>query len=107
MDGHNDLPWAIRTRAGGSLIDADPRGHLDGYHTDFPRLRQGGAGAQFTDLPAAVAAVPDGAALIVRPGSYSPFAIAGKGIAIVGEGDGVVLASTSSATAASMRHSGV
>ncbi len=47
VDGHNDLPWAIRTRARGSLHVADPRGHLDGYHTDFPRLRDGGVGAQF------------------------------------------------------------
>ena len=47
VDGHNDLPWAIRTRAGGSLEQADPRDHLAGYHTDFPRLRRGGVGAQF------------------------------------------------------------
>ncbi|GBD84811.1 membrane dipeptidase [bacterium BMS3Abin02] len=46
-DGHNDLPWAIRVRAGGSLDVADPRTRLDGYHTDFPRLREGGVGAQF------------------------------------------------------------
>ena len=47
VDGHNDLPWAIRTRAGGALDVADPRTRLDGYHTDFPRLREGGVGAQF------------------------------------------------------------
>lgn len=47
VDGHNDLPWAIRSKAAGSLDTADPRGHLDGYHTDFPRLRSGGVGAQF------------------------------------------------------------
>lgn len=47
VDGHNDLPWAIRMRAGGSLDVADPRTRLDGYHTDFPRLREGGVGAQF------------------------------------------------------------
>ena len=46
----------------------------------------GGAGAHFTDLPAAVAAVPDGATLRVRSGSYSPFAVQGKGLRIVGEG---------------------
>jgi membrane dipeptidase len=47
VDGHNDLPWEIRVRAGGSLADADPRLHLDGYHTDFPRMIDGGVGAQF------------------------------------------------------------
>ena len=45
----------------------------------------GGPGSQYTDLPAAVAAVPDGATLRVRPGNYTPFAIAGKGLAVVGE----------------------
>ena len=47
VDGHNDLPWAIRTRAHGSLAEADPRLPLEEYHTDFPRLLQGGVGAQF------------------------------------------------------------
>jgi membrane dipeptidase len=48
VDGHNDLPWAIRT-------DPAARGRVDRYdlrrrtrgHTDFPRLRAGGVGAQF------------------------------------------------------------
>src|SRR5258707_15858961 len=47
IDGHNDLPWRLRTR--------DPHGTLDiagdlrgaGLHTDLPRLREGGVGAQF------------------------------------------------------------
>ena len=47
VDGHNDLPWEIRTRAGGSLATADPRHRLPGYHTDFPRMLAGGVGAQF------------------------------------------------------------
>lgn len=47
VDGHNDLPWAIRTKAQGSLADADPSRHLAGYHTDIPRLLAGGVGAQF------------------------------------------------------------
>jgi membrane dipeptidase len=47
IDGHNDLPWALRTRAGGDLAAADPGGHLPGYHTDIPRLLAGGVGAQF------------------------------------------------------------
>ena len=46
VDGHNDLPWEIRTRAGGSLAAADPRKHIEGFHTDFPRMRVGGVGVQ-------------------------------------------------------------
>ncbi|MEU6895712.1 dipeptidase [Streptomyces sp. NPDC046557] len=48
VDGHNDLPWALRERARYDLdrldIAADQRGTL---HTDIPRLRAGGVGAQF------------------------------------------------------------
>ena len=47
VDGHNDLPWALRTRAGSDLDEADPCVTLDGYHTDVPRLAEGGVGAQF------------------------------------------------------------
>jgi membrane dipeptidase len=47
FDGHNDLPWAIRLGAEGSLETADPRGPLPDYHTDVPRLLEGGVGAQF------------------------------------------------------------
>lgn len=47
VDGHNDLPWEIHTRAGGSPTAVDPRGHLPGYQTDFPRMRTGGVGVQF------------------------------------------------------------
>jgi membrane dipeptidase len=47
IDGHNDLPWELRTRAGSDLDEADPSGHLAGYHTDVPRLLKGGVGSQF------------------------------------------------------------
>jgi len=47
VDGHNDLPWELRVRAGSDLDVADPCKHLDGYHTDVPRLATGGVGAQF------------------------------------------------------------
>ncbi len=42
-----------------------------------------GLGANFTDLPAAVAAVPDGAVLEVRAGNYSGFAIVNKGLSVL------------------------
>ncbi|MFD0144648.1 MULTISPECIES: dipeptidase [unclassified Streptomyces] len=48
VDGHNDLPWALRKQAGYDLdrldIAADQTGAL---HTDLARLRAGGVGAQF------------------------------------------------------------
>jgi membrane dipeptidase len=48
VDGHNDLPWALRTQAGYDLdrcdIATDQTGVL---HTDLARLRAGGVGAQF------------------------------------------------------------
>ena len=48
VDGHNDLPWALRIHAGYDLdrcdIAADQTGRL---HTDLARLRAGGVGAQF------------------------------------------------------------
>jgi hypothetical protein len=45
----------------------------------------GGPGSHFTSLPAAVAAVPDGAVLIVRSGNYQSFALNGRGLTILGE----------------------
>lgn len=42
FDGHNDLPWAMRER--GELDIERPQPSV---HTDLPRLRAGGVGAQF------------------------------------------------------------
>ncbi|NUP36759.1 MAG: membrane dipeptidase [Streptomyces sp.] len=48
VDGHNDLPWALREQVAYDLdrldVSADQSGRL---HTDIPRLRAGGVGAQF------------------------------------------------------------
>ncbi len=51
----------------------------------------GGPGSHFRDLPEAVAAVPDGATLRVRPGSYSDFGFAAKGLQILGDGAAAVV----------------
>ncbi|GHF16118.1 membrane dipeptidase [Streptomyces griseoluteus] len=63
VDGHNDLPWALREQVAYDLdardIAGDQAAHL---HTDLPRLREGGVGAQYwsvyvrSDLPDAVPA---------------------------------------------------
>ncbi|MFD7133667.1 dipeptidase [Streptomyces sp. NPDC059894] len=63
VDGHNDLPWALREQVRYDLdardVAVDQRAHL---HTDIPRLRAGGVGAQYwsvyvrADQPGAVPA---------------------------------------------------
>jgi len=65
VDGHNDLPWALRQRVKGDLaaIDLSVDQSATGLHTDLPRMRAGGMGAQFWSVfvpcalpgPAAVA----------------------------------------------------
>ncbi|MEU4897436.1 dipeptidase [Streptomyces sp. NPDC044780] len=48
VDGHNDLPWALREQVRYDLARRDIAGDLSAYtHTDIPRLRAGGVGAQF------------------------------------------------------------
>jgi membrane dipeptidase len=47
VDGHNDLPWRLRTSVDGDLDAADPGGHLPEFHTDISRLLAGGVGGQF------------------------------------------------------------
>jgi membrane dipeptidase len=46
VDGHNDLPWALRERPGG-LAAVDLAAPVPDLHTDLPRLSAGGVGAQF------------------------------------------------------------
>jgi membrane dipeptidase len=47
IDGHNDLPWHMRTEHGASFAKCDIAQVQPKNHTDIPRLRQGGVGAQF------------------------------------------------------------
>ena len=48
IDGHNDLPWAIRQHPDGpSDLDAYDLTVRTPGHTDLPRLRAGGVGGQF------------------------------------------------------------
>ncbi|MGW4302426.1 dipeptidase [Streptomyces sp. NPDC004646] len=63
VDGHNDLPWALREQVAYDLTARDIAGHQNAHlHTDLPRLREGGVGAQYwsvyvrSDLPDAVPA---------------------------------------------------
>ncbi|MDH6701920.1 dipeptidase [Streptomyces sp. MAA16] len=61
VDGHNDLPWALREQVAYDLDARDIAVPQDAHlHTDLPRLRAGGVGAQYwsvyvrSDLPDAV-----------------------------------------------------
>jgi membrane dipeptidase len=48
LDGHNDYPWALRgLDSGRDFAKADIARSVPALHTDIPRLRQGGVGAQF------------------------------------------------------------
>ncbi|KQY65118.1 MULTISPECIES: dipeptidase [unclassified Brevundimonas] len=50
IDGHNDLPWALRQGHGNDPYAVDLSANLDAstdLHTDIPRLRAGGVGGQF------------------------------------------------------------
>jgi membrane dipeptidase len=68
VDGHNDLPWALRVLG----RPADLAAGVPGLHTDLPRLRAGRVGAQFWSVyvpcsftgPAAVATVLEQVALV-------------------------------------------
>ena len=62
VDGHNDLPWALREQVGYDLdardIAVDQTGALQ---TDIPRLRAGGVGAQFWSVYVATSLTGDDA----------------------------------------------
>jgi membrane dipeptidase len=47
VDGHNDLPWAIRAGFGSDPVLAALTGPVQETQTDLPRLSDGGVGAQF------------------------------------------------------------
>ncbi|MER7766415.1 dipeptidase [Kitasatospora sp. NPDC096140] len=58
VDGHNDLPWAMREQAGYDLRALDlAADQSDRLHTDLARLAEGGVGAQFWSVyvPASLA----------------------------------------------------
>ena len=57
IDGHNDLPWELRTHYNSDLDAADLTRRRPDTHTDIPRLVEGGVGGQFWSVyvPAALA----------------------------------------------------
>ena len=62
IDGHNDLPWQLRTKSDSGFDKLDislPQPSLD---TDLPRLRKGGVGAEFWSAYAPVETMRKGEA---------------------------------------------
>ncbi|MBZ0255433.1 dipeptidase, partial [bacterium] len=47
VDGHNDFPGTVRGKYGFDLEGLDFSKPIPGFHTDLPRLIEGGVGAQF------------------------------------------------------------
>ena len=62
IDGHNDLPWALRGEWGNDPVAVDLRQNQVAnpvlLHTDIPRLRAGGVGAQFWSVYVSAAVTP-------------------------------------------------
>jgi membrane dipeptidase len=63
IDGHNDLPWQFREKKDLSFRTIDIARPQKGLHTDIPRLRQGGVGAQFWSAFVPAESMKDGTAV--------------------------------------------
>jgi membrane dipeptidase len=67
VDGHNDLPWALRRSDTAPRDVTAPEHDLRSrtpFHTDIPRLREGMVGAQFWSVYIPYEAVEEGAAKV-------------------------------------------
>ena len=63
FDGHNDLPWALREKKDNSFEAFDVSKNQPKLHTDIPRLKKGGVGAQFWSAYVPVDTMKRGAAV--------------------------------------------
>jgi membrane dipeptidase len=63
VDGHNDLPWQFREKKDLSFLTLDISRPQKTIHTDLPRLREGGVGAQFWAAYVPVSTTKDHAAI--------------------------------------------
>lgn len=64
IDGHNDLPWEIRTKGSSDFDKLDISQSQPKLQTDIPRLREGNVGAQFWSVWVPVQTGYDGTALL-------------------------------------------
>jgi membrane dipeptidase len=63
VDGHNDLPWQFREKKDFGFQKIDITKVQKDLHTDIPRLRQGGVGAQFWAAYVPAESMTDGSAV--------------------------------------------
>lgn len=63
FDGHNDLPWALRTKGDSSFEKFDISKPQPGLNTDIPRLQQGNVRAQFWSVYVPATTAAEGVAL--------------------------------------------
>jgi membrane dipeptidase len=63
IDGHNDLPWQMREKGELSFLKLDISRPQKNLHTDIPRLKQGGVGAQFWSAFVPVETIKKGTAV--------------------------------------------
>ena len=63
FDGHNDLPWEMRTKHDSSFDKTDIAKQQLSLHTDIPRLKSGNVGAQFWSVYVPTEASRQGTAL--------------------------------------------
>jgi membrane dipeptidase len=83
VDGHNDLPWALRSAAGAEASRADGFGidltkYQSQLHTDIPRLRAGRLGMQFWSVYVPCRLVGDAAVAAVVQQCELVHTLAGK-----------------------------
>ena len=64
IDGHNDLPWELRSQGSIDFKKLDISQPQASMHTDIPRLRQGGMGAQFWSVYVPAKTAYNGTALV-------------------------------------------
>jgi len=62
FDGHNDLPWKVRTKGHSSFETLDLAVEQPELHTDIARLKTGGLGAQFWSAFVPVSTIHEGGA---------------------------------------------
>lgn len=63
FDGHNDLPWALRTKGDSSFDKFNIAERQEELNTDIPRLREGNVGAQFWSVYVPSTTAQEGVAL--------------------------------------------
>lgn len=63
VDGHNDLPWQLREKNDLKIEKHDLNSYQKDFHTDIPRLKEGGVGAQFWSAYVPVEMIDEGIAV--------------------------------------------